>query len=231
MRVAAHQIAGAKPGIALGEDIAQDLLFASRPSWYSPRNRGRRGRRCRPPLRPLRRARIRCKDHRVRAPASRFSTSKRTTRVGSSHSMIIRHPADRADGAVIVQHRDIAFGGAVEFHDAGNGEAVLKASPDFGAQAIAGDGANMVVPLMRAGRRVEQPAAKLADIGEHGGVIFVNVGPEFMQREFALQDHGAAGQERHAHGADPAGGVIERQRIVDAVAGAGRQRADEPRSS
>ena len=69
------------------------------------------------------------------------STSKRTTRVGSIDSAYIRHPADRADGAVIIQHRDIAFGGAVKFHNARDGEAGLEFPPDFRPQAIAGDGA------------------------------------------------------------------------------------------
>ena len=74
--------------------------------------------------------------------------------------MIVRHAAHRADLAVIIQHRDIAFGGAVEFHDAGNGEAVLEALPDFGAQAVAGDGADMMIALMRA------EAARSADSGK-----------------------------------------------------------------
>ena len=60
-----------------------------------------------------------------------------------------------------------------------------KSSPDFGPQAIAGDGADMMVALMRARRRVQQIAAQFADIDEHGGVIFVDVAPEFADREFA----------------------------------------------
>ena len=86
-----------------------------------------------------------------------------------------------------------------------------------------------MIALVRAGRRVQKPAAKLADIGEHGGVIFVDVVPEFGEREFPLQDHRAADHEGQSHRADPAGGVIERQRVIDAVAGFGIQRADKAR--
>ena len=47
---------------------------------------------------------------------------------------IPRHAADGADFAIVIDHADIAFGGAVKFHDARDAEAGLEARPDFRPQ-------------------------------------------------------------------------------------------------
>ena len=83
----------------------------------------------------------------------------------------------------------------------------------------------MMVLFMRSRRRVEQIAAQFADIDKDGGVVFVQVVPEFADRETLLDDQRAAAPQRQAHGADAAGGVIKRQGIIDAVAWRGFQRA------
>ena len=41
-----------------------------------------------------------------------------------------------------------------------------------------------------------------------------------LTENLRLEDQRAAAMKRHAHGADAAGGMIERQGIIDAVAGA-----------
>ena len=73
--------------------------------------------------------------------------------------------------------------------------------------------------LFQARRLVDQIAAQLAYIDEHGRLLIIYVVPELAGREAALQKDGSTIQEGRACGAKPAGGVIERQSKVDAVTG------------
>ena len=89
------------------------------------------------------------------------------------------HAADGADLAVIIDHADIAFGRAVEFHDARNAES----APGIAARSRDASRCRWrcadVIALVRMRRRVQQIAAKLADILEHGRLIAVAIVPEF----------------------------------------------------
>ena len=175
---------------------------------------------CRRPPRRLRPPRIRCRSHLRRAPAFAARCRSAPARIFMMRAHIARHTTDRAHLAVIIQHRHIAFRRAVEFHDARNGEAFLESRPDLRAQSVAGDRADAMHAVFSIGRRVQEIAAKLADILENGGAIEAAIFPEFMGREFALDDQREppvvnAMPDR----ADAARRMIERQRAIDAVFG------------
>ena len=86
------------------------------------------------------------------------------------------------------------------------------------SQTVAGDDADRMIAFMRPGRRIQEIAAKLADILEEGGPVIVDVGPEFMHREFAADHQRAAGGQGHTRCAYAAGRMIHRERVVHAVA-------------
>ncbi len=102
-------------------------------------------------------------------------------------AQIGRHAADGAGLAVEIEHRHIAFGGAVEFQDARHAEARLKLVPHFGPQAIAEAEPQLVRALLRVRRLVDQVAAEFADIDEHGAAVLGDIVPEMRGGEFAPQ--------------------------------------------
>src|SRR5262249_49795699 len=127
-------------------------------------------------------------------------------------------PADGTHLALEIEQRDIAFGRAVELDDPRDVEAVLELQPDIGAQAVAAGETHPVCVLQRAGWRVDEVAAELADILEAGAVPAHDVVPEFARREFFPDHHRPAADEGRAGGDHAAGGVIERQAGVHAGA-------------
>jgi hypothetical protein len=139
----------------------------------------------------------------------------------------LRRPADRAFPAVEIKDRDVALGRAVELQDLRDAEAAQHHRPDVGPQAVAEGQPELVTTFVLVLGLVGQIAAELADVDEHGGAFVGHLGPELAGREPGLQDHRAAVEQRGAHGAEPAGGVIERQGHVDAVAGPGVGRPGE----
>ena len=76
-------------------------------------------------------------------------------------------------------------------------------------------------------RLVDQIAAELADVDEHGAALGDQVVPEVAGREPALEHHRAAVQEGRAERAEPAGGVVHGQRHIDPVARLRVRRAGE----
>ena len=129
------------------------------------------------------------------------------------------HAADGADLAVVIDHADIAFGRAVELHDARDLEALLEARPDLRTQTVADGDPQTVLALERIFRRVQQIAAELADILEHGRLVAAAIVPEFGGGEFVAQHERAAAEQRRPERADAAGRMIERQHVVHAVVG------------
>ncbi len=76
----------------------------------------------------------------------------------------------------------------------------------------------MVRALFRVRRRVDEIAAELADILEAGALPAHDVVPEIVRGEF-LSDHNRATLHQQRAGREqPAGGVVERQAVVHAVA-------------
>src|SRR6185312_9487109 len=116
---------------------------------------------------------------------------------------------------------------AVELDDLRDREACLERLPDLWPEAVAGDRADRMIALVWTLWRIQKIAAELANILKEGRSVFVAVGPEFLDREFAPDDKGATGHERYAHRANAAGRVIERQRVVHAIPLARIQRAGE----
>ena len=77
-----------------------------------------------------------------------------------------RQSADRADLALDIVEREIAFGRGVELEDARDGEALLEGAPDVGAHAVAAGEAQTMRLLGRMRRRGDEIAAEFADILE-----------------------------------------------------------------
>ncbi len=136
-------------------------------------------------------------------------------------AQVARRPADGPDPAVEVEHRHIALGRAVELEDLGDAETGLELAPDLRPQAIAEGHADLAVPVLRPRRLVDEVAAELADVDEHGRLRGQDLVPEMAGRETPGQDEHPAVQQRRAHGAEAAGGVIERQGAEHPVLGPG----------
>ena len=128
-----------------------------------------------------------------------------------------RNSADRARRAVPVEHRDIALGRRVPFHDLGDREALLESDPDIGAQAVAAAEPDLMALVRRARRRVQEIAAQLADIEYERGLVSRRVLPEIPGREFLADDDRAAPDERRAGREHPAIGMVHRQGVVHPV--------------
>ncbi len=126
--------------------------------------------------------------------------------------------ADRAFLAVPIEQGHVAFGCGVEFHDFRDRKALLEFRPDIRPQAVAADETELVGALLRVRRRIDEVAAELADILQERALPAHHVVPEFAHREALADDDRAAIQQQCSGGEQTAGGVIERQAIVHAVA-------------
>ena len=129
-------------------------------------------------------------------------------------------PAHCAFLSVEIEQRDVALGRRIELDDLRNLEPPLELRPHVGAQAVAARQAQMMLPLFRSGRRVDEITAKLADILKARAVPAHDVVPELARGEFVPDHHRPAVDQKRAGRDHAAGGVIERQAIVHAVAGA-----------
>ena len=89
---------------------------------------------------------------------------------------------------VVIDHRNIAFGGAIELDDLGNVEPLLEGGPDFGTQAVAGNCADLVIAFVGRERGVQQIAAKLADILKQGRLVFVESSQNSETENLRLHD-------------------------------------------
>src|SRR5262249_3295720 len=199
-----HQIAGAEPGIAVSEDIAQNLLLC---------------------LAGVGIALEAASAFICGADAADGFTS---LAAGAGHAKAVgiaqghpgagielddrrretmreqrRNAADRARSALDIEQREIAFGRRVEFEDARKGKARLEILPDVAAQAVAATEPQVVMVLVFRRRRLQKIAAELADILEQGAVVANDVGPEIRRREFVCDHHRATSGE-HAAGRDDA---------------------------
>ncbi len=215
-RVAAQEVAGAEPGVALCEDVAQDFLLGVRA------------------LRVALEAAAFFVDHADRL-AHLVGLAFDAEAVGSAHRLlvfdveehearlqrvahVVRNASDRTDDAVEIDERDVAFGRAVELDDARDAEARLEGRPDFGSEAVAHDDAQFVLALQRMRRRVQKIAAEFADVLELRCAVFAAIVPELGRRKLAADDDGTADRQRRADRADAARRVIERQHDIHAVA-------------
>ena len=130
------------------------------------------------------------------------------------------HAADRAFLAVPVEDRHVAFGRGVELDDPRDPEALLELRPDVGTQAVAAGEAQLVRALLRMRRRVDEIAAELADILQQRALPAHHVVPELAGGEALADHHRAALEQQRAGGEHAAGGVVQRQAVIHAVAGA-----------
>src|SRR5690606_5661288 len=77
-----------------------------------------------------------------------------------------RNTTNRAFRAVEIHQSDIAFRRTIKFENMRNAETLLERFPDFGAQPVAHNHAQLVLALLGVFVGVEQIAAKLANILE-----------------------------------------------------------------
>src|SRR3954447_7406145 len=226
-----HQIAGAEPGIALGKDIAQDLLLGL----------ARLG------------VALEAAAALIRRADAAYGFAGLAARAGDAKSLCIaqrrtiigveldetgretmreqrRDAADRAGLALDVEQREIAFRRRVEFEDARNGETRLKIVPDVTAQAVAADESQAMPVLVFRRRRLEQIAAELTYILEQRTVVAHDIGPEIRGREFFRDRHRPAGGEHAAWRDDAADRVEQRQAIVEPILRRRAGEAGEPKA-
>ena len=128
-----------------------------------------------------------------------------------------RDPTDRAGFSFDVEQRKITFRGGVEFEDLRNRKPPGERLPDVAAQSVADGQPQPVSDLQVGRRRLQQVAAKLADILEDRAVETHDVAPKIRGGKF-LRDRDGTARAEHAAGRDhTAHGMMERQAIVEAV--------------
>src|SRR3984893_4596510 len=213
-----HQIAGAKPGIALGEHVAQNLLFGF----------GRVG-----VALEAAAALIRSADAAdgFAGLAARASNAKPAGIANGSAEFGVelhddsrkamreqrRNPADRARFSLDIVERKIALGCRVEFKHSRNRKARLKSLPDIAAQTVATGEPQPVRGFEFGWRRLQEIAAEFADILKQGAIEAHDVLPELAHGEF-LREHDGSSRAQHAAGRDDtADGMIDRQAIIQAI--------------
>ena len=139
-----------------------------------------------------------------------------------------RDPADRAGLALDIVEREIAFGRRIEFEDPRNGKTRLKGFPDVAAQSVAADQPQPVLVFEFGWRRLQQIAAKLADVLEQRAIPAHDIVPEMAHREFVRQHHRSS-RAQHAAGRDDAADAVEqRQAVVQTILGCRAGQAGKP---
>ena len=139
-----------------------------------------------------------------------------------------RLPADRADLALDVVERQVAFGGGVELEDLGQAETLGEGAPHVGGKPIAAGEAQPMRLLRRRRRRGDEIAAELADVLKDRAVPARDLAPETASRELVGDHHRAAIDQRRGQRGDAADAVAQRQAIVHAVVGAHVGQSREP---
>src|SRR5262249_59143569 len=108
------------------------------------------------------------------------------------------------------EQRDVAFGRGIELDDLRNLEPPLELWPHVGAQTVAARQAQMMLPLFRTGRRVDEITAKLADILKARAVPAHDVVPELARGAFVTNHHRPAVDQKRAGRHHATGGWSER---------------------
>ena len=215
--VVAQQVAGAPEGVALLEDVAQDLLLGGLGRGVALEAAA---------------ADLRVIDD-VPQPLPHFARLAQQVetlvvpRVGVALDVVahqpevgllpVGHPAAGADAVVHVDQRRVGLGGAPAFEDLHAAEALDPALPALRCQAGAHHAAQAVLAVVGAGRLVEKVAADLADVLADGDALLAHVLPELPRAELAAQRDGRAGAQRG--GGHRGGGcaVVKGQAAVEHV--------------
>src|SRR5262249_34203677 len=189
--VLAHQIAGSEPAVAFCEHVVQDLPVGLRLTRIA--------------LEPL--TRLRCILHNLADDLARLVDIALDTETALVAHRLLRlwikahdfdgkagrdppgQPAYRALLVVKIEQGDVAFGCGIELDDLRDLEAPPELRPHVGAQPISAGQAQVMRALLWARRRVDEIAAKLADILEAGAVPAHDVVPEFARRKFVPDHH------------------------------------------
>lgn len=220
--VAAERVARAVVAVALPEDVVHVLLGRGLLVPVVPRERGRDGRRL--------------ADEDLAADVvghargeARLAVAHDVPRVrvdGDGHQDAVEPPAADepvvadAVGAEVAARRVVegqdALGRVEELVDGLDAEALAEGDPDVGAQAVAVDGAHVVLPVEGRGGRREEVPQRLADVDEPRGPRGAGVVPEARGAELGREAERAPRHELR-HAADAAGPVVERHAVVVAL--------------
>src|SRR5438552_15932346 len=108
--------------------------------------------------------------------------------------------ANRGGFALEIEERDVALGRGVELENPGNAETVLEVVPDVGPQPVTAAHPEPVPGLVRLRLRLQQIAAKLADVLEQRALPPDDVWPEGTRRELVADRHRAAPDQHRSGG-------------------------------
>ena len=228
--VPSHQIAGTKPGVAGCEHVPQDLLLGGIDAGVALEPAG-----------DVRRAADDLADRfadfvRSTANAKALLVSDGLFTSGVEPDQRRRESmgekgwdaANRAGFALEIEERDVALGRGVELENPGNAETVLEVVPDVGPQPVTAAHPEPVPGLVRLRLRVQQIAAKLADVLEQRALPPDDVWPEVTGRELVADHHRAAPDQDRAGGQNTTDAVIERQAVVHPIGRPGVHETGEP---
>src|SRR5690348_13485906 len=166
-----HQVAGAKPGIALGDDVAQDLLLGGSGIGVTLEAAAALVSAADPPDR-LAGFSARARDAKPVLAASGLTAFgiDFDDRGGKTMRQQRRNPADGAGFSFDIEQREIALGGGIEFENLRDRKTRGEGLPDISAQAVAHREPQSMVGFDFRDRCLQEIAAELADVLEHRAI-------------------------------------------------------------
>ncbi len=227
--VAAHQVAGAKPGIALDEDVSQDLAFGLLAAGIAFESRRGAGVVTESADRLAGLVRRAAHAEAAVVAQRRFARHIEADDLrGKPVPQEGRDPADRAGFAFEIDQRKAALAGGIEFQDLRNGEALLECGPNLGAQSVAAADPQAMPSLGGRRRLVEEITTELTDILKQRAIEADDVVPELARGKPRPQHHRSATCQQRADRHDAADAVVHRQAIVHAIVRLHVHQAGEP---
>src|SRR5207248_7589318 len=183
--VLAHEVAGAEPKVALRKRVVQDLvigLFVARIAFEARSRLGRVLEYLADNLAGLVDRAFNAKTggvaHRL---AALYVEAHDLGREACSNPP--GYPPDCALLAIEIEQGDVPLRCAVKLDDLGDSEPLFEGPPDLRSQAIAASEPQPMGAFVRRGRRIEEIAAKLADVLKAGAVPAHDVVPELVRGE------------------------------------------------
>src|SRR5262249_52132883 len=213
--VASQQVAGAKPGVAGLEHVAEQLALRGRPVGVAVVLHGARGPDLAEQLAGL--VDVAC-DGAAVGPAR--DVPGRVIEAYERYLILEQRVrlANRSDAAVEILQRDVALGSAVHLDDARDAEALLERAPHVGPQSGAGRHTEAVIAVRRRGRLAKQVPAELADVHEGHGPGGANGGQEGDGGELPAGGEGTARPEGRCETDEQALAMVQGERGVDRLA-------------
>src|ERR1700722_9631868 len=213
--IAHHQVAGAKPGIALGEYIAQDLLLGLGGIGVALEAAAGTLGRSDPPDRLADFAFAASDTETAGATDGHAALGIDANDRGRKAMRQQRwNPADRTRLSLDIVEREVALGRRVKLQDLWNRKPRLKGLPDIAAQTIAAGETQPMRIFEFRHRRFKKIAAEFADILKKGAVPAHDVAPEGADGEF-LRQHHRRSRRQHAARRDHAADTVEQRQAIE----------------